>query len=131
MDPQVEAARLLVRCLEAEGVEYVFGIPGEENIHFVDALNESSIRYVLVRHEQGAAFMAEIYGRLTGRAGVCSATLGPGAINLLLGSADATTNSTPLIALSAQVGLDRIYKESHQSVDLVSMFRPVTKWADH
>ena len=74
--------------------------------------------------------MAEIYGRLTGRAGVCSATLGPGAINLLLGTADATTNSSPVVALSAQVGLNRIYKESHQSVDLVSMFSPVTKWAD-
>src|SRR5215469_12809073 len=74
--------------------------------------------------------MAEIYGRLTGRAGVCSATLGPGAINMLLGTADATTNSAPLVALSAQVGLNRIYKESHQSVDLVSLFSPVTKWAD-
>jgi acetolactate synthase-1/2/3 large subunit len=130
MDPQVEAARLLVRCLEAEGVEYVFGIPGEENIHFVDALNESSIRYILVRHEQGASFMAEIYGRLTGRAGVASATLGPGAINLQLGVADAMTNSTPVVAISAQVGLDRIYKESHQIVDLVSLFRPITKWSD-
>src|SRR5260370_12339355 len=74
--------------------------------------------------------MGEIYGRLTGYAGVCSATLGPGAINLLLGVADATTNSSPLLALSAQVGLNRIYKESHQSVHLVSMFAPVTKWAD-
>ncbi|MFC9970107.1 acetolactate synthase large subunit [Spirillospora sp. NPDC127200] len=127
---QADAARLLVRTLEAEGVEYVFGIPGEENIHFVDALNDSSIRYVLVRHEQGAAFMAEIYGRLTGRAGVASATLGPGAINLQLGVADATTNSTPVVAISAQVGLDRIYKESHQIVDLVSLFRPITKWAE-
>ena len=108
----------------------MFGIPGEENIHFTDALARSSIRYVLVRHEQAASFMAEIFGRLTGRAGVCSATLGPGAINLLLGTADATTNSTPVVALSAQVGLSRIYKESHQSVDLVSMFSPVTKWAD-
>jgi acetolactate synthase I/II/III large subunit len=126
----VNAAHLLVRCLEAEGVEYVFGIPGEENIGFVDALNESSIRYILVRHEQGAAFMAELYGRLTGKAGVCSATLGPGAINLQLGVADATTNSTPVVALSAQVGLDRIYKESHQIVDLVGLFRPITKWAD-
>ncbi|MFF5260449.1 acetolactate synthase large subunit [Actinomadura viridis] len=124
------AARLLVRTLEAEGVEYVFGIPGEENIHFVDALRDSSIRYVLVRHEQGAAFMAEIYGRLTGRAGVASATLGPGAINLQLGVADATTNSTPVVAISAQVGLDRIYKESHQIVDLVSLFRPITKWSE-
>ena len=100
---QPGVADLLVRCLEAEGVEYVFGIPGEENIRFVDALNNSGIRYVLVRHEQGASFMAEMYGRLTGRAGVCSATLGPGAINLLLGTADATTNSTPLVALAAQV----------------------------
>src|SRR5271170_2868064 len=123
-------ADLLVQCLEHEGVTHVFGIPGEENIHFTDALVRSSIRYVLVRHEQSASFMAEIYGRITGRAGVCSATLGPGAINLLLGTADATTNSTPLLALSAQVGINRIYKESHQSVDLVSMFAPVTKWAD-
>jgi acetolactate synthase I/II/III large subunit len=127
---QAGVADLLVRCLEREGVSVVFGLPGEENIRFTDALARSPIRYVLVRHEQAASFMAEIYGRLTGRAGVCSATLGPGAINLLLGTADATTNSSPLVALSAQVGLKRIYKESHQSVDLVSMFSPVTKWAD-
>ncbi|WP_327092048.1 acetolactate synthase large subunit [Nonomuraea sp. NBC_01738] len=126
----MQAAKLLVQALEAEGVKYVFGIPGEENIHFVDALNDSSIRYILVRHEQGAAFMAEIYGRLTGQAGVASATLGPGAINLQLGVADATTNSTPVVAITAQVGLDRIYKESHQVVDLVSLFRPITKWAE-
>jgi acetolactate synthase I/II/III large subunit len=128
--PGSKTARLLVQCLENEGVELIFGIPGEENIHFVDALHDSSIRYILARHEQGASFMADIYGRLTGKAGVCSATLGPGAINLLLGTADATTNSAPLVAISAQVGLDRIYKESHQSVDLVNMFRPVTKWAE-
>jgi acetolactate synthase I/II/III large subunit len=124
------AAELLVQCLEHEGVTCVFGIPGEENIHLTDALSRSSIRYVLVRHEQAASFMAEMHGRLTGKAGVCSATLGPGAINLLLGTADANTNSTPVLALSAQVGLNRIYKESHQSVDLVSMFAPVTKWSD-
>ncbi|WP_326624880.1 MULTISPECIES: acetolactate synthase large subunit [unclassified Streptomyces] len=124
-----DVAHLMVRCLEAEGVEYVFGIPGEENIRFVDALNNSGIRYVLVRHEQGASFMAEMYGRLTGRAGVCSATLGPGAINLLLGTADATTNSTPLVALAAQGSLARLHKESHQVIDLVSMFAPVTQWA--
>src|SRR5437016_6683441 len=123
-------ARLIVRCLENEGVSQVFGIPGEENIHFVDALSESSIHYVLVRHEQAASFMAEVYGRLTGDAGVCSATLGPGAINLLLGVADATTNSTPVVALSAQVGMNRKFKESHQGVDLVSMFEPVTKWSE-
>ena len=122
-------AELIVECLENEGVTHVFGIPGEENIRLIEALSKSSIDYVLTRHEQGASFMAETYGRLTGKAGVCSATLGPGAINLLLGTADATTNSTPLIALSAQVGMDRSYKESHQSVDLVSMFAPVTKWS--
>ena len=123
------AAQFFVRCLENEGVRYVFGLPGEENIHLVDAFDGSSIRFILVRHEQGASFMADIYGRLTGRAGVCLATLGPGAINLLLGTTDANTDSVPLVALSAQVGLNRIYKESHQIVDLVSMFKPATKWA--
>ncbi|WP_145135248.1 acetolactate synthase large subunit [Roseomonas gilardii] len=123
-------AELVISCLEAEGVEYMFGIPGEENIRLVDATAGSKIRFILARHEQAAAFMADIYGRLTGKAGVCTATLGPGAINLLLGVADAQTDSTPLVAISAQVGLNRIYKESHQIVDLVSMFKPVTKWAD-
>jgi acetolactate synthase-1/2/3 large subunit len=122
-------AELIVECLENEGVTHVFGIPGEENIRLMEALSKSSIEYVLTRHEQGASFMAETYGRLTGKAGVCSATLGPGAINLLLGTADATTNSTPLIALSAQVGMQRSFKESHQGVDLVSMFAPATKWS--
>ena len=128
-EPSRSTADLIVECLENEGVTHVFGIPGEENIRLVEAISRSSIRYVLTRHEQGASFMAETYGRLTGRAGVCSATLGPGAINLLLGTADATTNSTPLIAVSAQVGMNRSFKESHQGVDLVSMFAPVTKWS--
>ena len=126
----MNVAQLIARCLENEGVEYIFGLPGEEIIHLVDALNDSAIRFILVRSEQGAAFMAEMYGRVTGKAGVCLATLGPGAINLLLGVADAQTDSTPLVALSAQVGLGRIYKETHQVVDLVSLFKPVTKWAD-
>jgi acetolactate synthase I/II/III large subunit len=124
------AAQLMVKCLENEGVSVVFGVPGEENIRFIQALAASPIRYVLTRHEQGAAFMAEMYGRVTGRAAVVSATLGPGAINMQLGVADATTNSTPLVAISAQVGQDREYKESHQYVDLVSMFAPITRWAD-
>lgn len=123
------AAELLVACLEREGVTVVFGIPGEENIHLTQALDKSDIRYVLTRHEQAASFMAEMHGRVTGSAGVVSATLGPGAINLQLGVADATTNSTPVVALSAQVGQDRNYKESHQYVDLVSMFAPITRWA--
>jgi acetolactate synthase-1/2/3 large subunit len=124
-----KAAELIVKCLENEGVEVVFGLPGEENIRFVQALASSSIRYVLTRHEQAASFMAEMYGRVTGRAAVVSATLGPGAINMQLGVADATTNSTPLVAISAQVGQNRQYKESHQYVDLVSMFAPITRWS--
>ncbi len=123
------AAQLMVKCLENEGVAVVFGLPGEENIRFVQALAASGIRYVLTRHEQAASFMAEMYGRVTGRAAVVSATLGPGAINMQLGVADATTNSTPMVAISAQVGQDRQYKESHQYVDLVSMFAPITRWA--
>lgn len=124
-----KAAELIVKCLENEGVSVVFGVPGEENIRFVQALASSTIRYVLTRHEQAASFMAEMYGRVTGRAAVVSATLGPGAINMQLGTADATTNSTPLVAISAQVGHDREFKESHQYVDLVSMFAPITRWS--
>lgn len=128
-DPK-SVAELVISCLELEGVEYMFGIPGEENIRLVVATAGSKIRFILVRHEQGAAFMADIYGRLTGKAGVCTATLGPGAINLMLGVVDAQTDSTPLVAITAQVGLNRIYKESHQIVDLVSMYKPATKWAE-
>ena len=124
-------ANLIVRCLEQEGVKYVFGIPGEENINLVHAIGESKIiRFILVRHEQGASFMADLYGRLTGKAGVCASTLGPGALNLLMGVADANTDSCPLVAISAQVGINRIYKETHQVVDLLPMFKATTKWAD-
>lgn len=138
-DPQITSkentntttfANLFVKCLENESVKHVFGIPGEENIHIIDALNNSqSIRFILVHHEQAASFMAEMYGRVTGNAGVCISTLDPGAINLLLGTADAFTDSTPLVAISAQVGLNRYYKETHQFIDLISMFKPITKWA--
>src|SRR3989440_8796059 len=124
----MNAAQLLVRCLENEGVEYVFGIPGEENIHIMDALSQSRIRFVTTRHEQGAAFMADVYGRLTGRAGVCLATLGPGATNLITGVADANMDHSPVVALTGQAGLDRMHKESHQYLDLVALFRPITKW---
>ena len=126
----ITVANLIVKCLENEGVKYVFGIPGEENIRLIDAINRSSIiRFILVHHEQSASFMAEMYGRVTGKAGVCIGTLGPGAINLLLGTADAFTDSVPLVAISAQVGLNRAYKETHQFVDLLSMFKPITKWS--
>jgi acetolactate synthase-1/2/3 large subunit len=129
-DRNRNVAQLLVSCLENEGVEFVFGLPGEENLHVIDAIASSSIRFITTRDERGAAFMADTYGALTGKAGVCLATLGPGAINLLLGVANAQLDSHPLVALTAQAGLDRLYKESHQVVDLVSLFRPVTKWGD-
>jgi acetolactate synthase-1/2/3 large subunit len=124
----MKASELIVKCLANEGVGYVFGIPGEENMDVVDALVGSSIQFVTTRHEQGAAFMADVYGRLTGQAGVCLATLGPGATNLLTGVADANLDRAPLVALTGQAGSDRMHKESHQYVDVVSLFRPITKW---
>src|ERR671930_2000083 len=123
------AAELFVRCLENEGVEYVFGIPGEETLDLNEALDRSgSIQFVPVRHEQGAAFMADAYGRLTGRAGVCLSTLGPGATNLATGIADANLDRAPLVAITGQAGRDRIHKESHQYVDIFEHLRPLTKW---
>ena len=124
----MNTAELLVQCLENEGVEYIFGLPGEENLAVLEALKESSIQFVTVRHEQGAAFMADLYGRLTGRAGVCLSTLGPGATNLITGVADANLDGAPLVAITGQVGTDRMHIESHQYLDLVAMFAPVTKW---
>lgn len=124
----MNASELLVRCLEHEGVRYIFGVPGEETLEIMDALLDSSIRFVIARHEQGAAFMADVQGRLTGKAGVCLATLGPGATNLLTGVADAFLDRAPLVAITGQVSLGRMHKESHQFIDVRSMFRPVTKW---
>ncbi|NEP44530.1 MAG: acetolactate synthase large subunit, partial [Okeania sp. SIO2H7] len=121
-------AELLVRCLENESVEYVFGVPGEENLQILEALRDSSIQFITTRHEQGAAFMADVYGRLTGKAGVCLSTLGPGATNLMTGVADANLDCAPLVAITGQVGTDRMHIESHQYLDLVAMFSPVTKW---
>ena len=125
----MNTAELLVQCLENEGVEYVFGLPGEENLHVLEALKNSSIRFITTRHEQGAAFMADVYGRLTGKAGVCLSTLGPGATNLMTGVADANLDGAPLVAITGQVGTDRMHIESHQYLDLVAMFAPVTKWS--
>ena len=122
------AAELLVRCLESEGVEYVFGIPGEETLDLNAALEASSIRFVPVRHEQGGAFIADVYGRLTGHAGVCLGTLGPGATNLVTAVADAYLDRAPLVALTGQAELERQHKESHQHIDVVSLMRPITKW---
>jgi acetolactate synthase-1/2/3 large subunit len=125
---ELNTAQLLIQCLENEGVEYIFGLPGEENLHLLEALKESSIKFITTRHEQGAAFMADVYGRLTGRAGVCLSTLGPGATNLMTGVADANLDGAPLVAITGQVGTDRMHIESHQYLDLVAMFAPVTKW---
>ena len=125
---ELNTAKLLVKCLENEGVEYVFGLPGEENLHILEALKFSPIKFITTRHEQGAAFMADVYGRLTGKAGVCLSTLGPGATNLMTGVADANLDGAPLVAITGQVGTDRMHIESHQYLDLVAMFEPVTKW---
>jgi acetolactate synthase-1/2/3 large subunit len=124
----MNTAELLVQCLENEGVQYIFGLPGEENLHVLEALKHSSIKFITTRHEQGAAFMADVYGRLTGKAGVCLSTLGPGATNLMTGVADANLDGAPLVAITGQVGTDRMHIESHQYLDLVAMFAPVTKW---
>ena len=125
---ELNTAELLVKCLENEGVEYIFGLPGEENLDVLEALKNSSIKFITTRHEQGAAFMADVYGRLTGKAGVCLSTLGPGATNLMTGVADANLDGAPLVAITGQVGTDRMHIESHQYLDLVAMFAPVTKW---
>src|SRR5438309_3733230 len=124
----MKATELLVACLENEGVEFLFALPGEENLDVLDSLAGSRIRFILVRHEQGAAFMADVYGRLTGRAGVCVSTLGPGATNLLTGVADAYLDRAPLVAITGQGGLGRAYEESHQYIDVVSVYKFVTKW---
>ena len=123
------AAELFVKSLENEGVEYIFGIPGEENIAVMDALLGSPIKFITVRHEQGAAFMADVYGRLTGKAGVCLATLGPGATNLVTGFADANMDYAPIVGIAGQGATTRMHKESHQVLDLVSLFKPISKYS--
>lgn len=124
---QRNAAELLVECLIEEGVEYIFGIPGEENLAVMNAIYDSPIKFITTRHEQGAAFMADVYGRLTGKAGVCLATLGPGATNLVTGVADADSDGAPLVAITGQVGTERMHITSHQFLDLAKMFEPITK----
>ena len=126
---QRNTADLLVECLEEEGVHYIFGIPGEENLAVMNALEHSKIKFITVRHEQGAAFMADIYGRLTGQAGVCMATLGPGATNLITGVADADSDGAPLVAITGQVSTDKMHITAHQYLDLRAMFEPITRRA--
>src|SRR5205823_7943799 len=125
----MKAAPLLVSCLENEGVRFAFGIPGEENLELMNALRDSSVRFILTRHEGAAAFMADVCGRLTGHAGVCVATLGPGATNLVTGVADAFLDRAPLVAITAQANLSKIHRESHQFIDILRLFGPITKWS--
>lgn len=125
----MKASDLLVQCLEREGITHVFGVPGEENADFMFSLQDSNIRFVLARHEQGAAFMAEAFGRLTGNPAICLGTLGPGATNLITGVADANMDHAPMLVLTGQGATTRQHKESHQIMDVVSMYQPVTKWA--
>jgi len=125
----MRAAELFVQCLENEGVEYIFGIPGEENLDVMDTLLSAKVRFITTRHEQGAAFMADVYGRLTGRAGVCLATLGPGATNLVTGFADADMDRAPIVAIAGQGATTRMHKESHQILDLVNLFEPISKYS--
>ncbi len=126
----MKASDLFVRCLEAEGIEYVFGVPGEENADFVMSLSKSDkIEFILTRHEQGAAFMADVYGRLTGQPAGCLGTLGPGATNLVTGVANANMDRSPMLVLTGQGSTARQHKESHQIMDAVSMFQAVTKWS--
>lgn len=124
----MKVSDLFVKCLENEGVRYVFGVPGEEIEDLLFSLEQSSITFIPTRHEQGAAFMADVWGRLTGKAGVCLSTLGPGATNLVTGVADAYLDKSPVVAITGQTGLGRIQRESHQYLDIVNMFRPITKW---
>ncbi len=125
----MKAADLFIRCLENEGVEYIFGIPGEENLDVMDALLNSHIKFITTRHEQGAAFMADVYGRLTGKAGVCLATLGPGATNLVTGFADANMDRAPIVGIAGQGSTTRMHKESHQVLNLVNLFAPISKYS--
>ncbi len=126
--PERKASDVFVECLEAEGVKYIFGIPGEETLDLNESLADSSIRFIPVRHEQGGAYMADAIGRLTGRAGVCLGTLGPGATNLVTAVADAFLDRAPLVALTGQSDLERMHKESHQYIDLIGVLRPIVKW---
>lgn len=124
----MKASDLFIRSLEAEGVEYIFGIPGEETSDLIMSLLDSKIKFVLVRHEQAAAFMADMYGRLTQKVGVCLSTLGPGATNLTTGVANANMDRSPILVITGQTDTDFLHKESHQNMDAVAMFKPITKW---
>ena len=125
----MNGAELLVSAMEKEGVQQTFGVPGEENLDLVEALRRSTIKLVVTRHEQGAAFMAATHGRLTGRAGVCLSTLGPGALNLTTGAAYALLGAMPMIMITGQKGILSRKQARFQVVDMVSTMTPLTKMA--
>lgn len=125
----MKASDLFVRCLENEGVTHIFGVPGEENADVMLSLNNSPIDFVLCRHEQAAAFAADVYGRLTGKSGLCLGTLGPGATNLVTGVADGNMDRAPIVCIIGQASTTRLHKESHQNMDAIAMFKPISKWA--
>ena len=124
----MKASDLFIEALEEEGVEYIFGIPGEENLDLLNSLRNSKIRFILTRHEQGAGFMAATYGRLTGKAGVCLATLGPGATNLVTAAAYAQLGAMPMMMLTGQKPIKHSKQGQFQIVDIVDMMRPLTKY---
>ena len=122
----MKASDLFVKCLEEEGVEYIFGIPGEENLDLLDSLRNSSIKLILTRHEQAAGFMAATYGRLTGRSGVCMSTLGPGATNLVTAAAYAQLAAMPLVMITGQKPVTHSKQGKFQILDVVEMMLPIT-----
>jgi acetolactate synthase I/II/III large subunit len=124
----VKASDLFVRALEAEGVEYIFTVPGEENLDVLESLRESSIRLVVTRHEQGAGFMAATYGRLTGNPGVALSTLGPGATNLVTAAAHAQLGAMPMVMLTGQKPIRMSKQGAFQIIDVVDMMAPITKY---
>lgn len=124
----MKASDLFVKALEAEGVEYIFGIPGEENLDLLESLRTSSIKLVLTRHEQGAGFMAATYGRLTGKVGVCLSTLGPGATNLVTPAAYAQLGAMPMLMITGQKPIKTSKQGRFQVIDVVDMLRPITKY---
>lgn len=124
----MKGSDLFVKCLENEGVEYIFGVPGEEVLDIMDSLSRSNIKFIVTRHEHGAAFIADVYGRLAHRPGVCLSTLGPGATNLITGVADAYLDRAPLVAITGQAALEKTHKEAHQYIDVVGSFRHITNW---
>ena len=126
----MKASDLFIKALENEGVEYIFGIPGEENLDLLNSLRNSSIKLILTRHEQGAGFMAATYGRLTGKVGVCLSTLGPGATNLVTPGAYANLGGMPMLMITGQKPIKKSKQGRFQIIDVVHMMKPITQYSN-